>query len=64
MKKRHQQKLILISIVLFFLWNVPFVGIFDMEGQILGFPILYVAIFSSWLLSIIFAYIILKKFHE
>lgn len=64
MKKRHQQKLILISIALFFLWNVPFVAIFDVDGHVFGFPILYVAIFLSWLLSIIFAYIILRKFYE
>jgi len=64
MKKRHQQKLILISIVLFFIWNVPFVGIFDGDAQVLGFPILYVFLFISWLLSIILTYIILKKFYE
>ncbi|MDF0716697.1 hypothetical protein PY092_11095 [Muricauda sp. 334s03] len=64
MKKRHQQKLILISIVLFFLWNVPFVTIFDGEAQIFGFPMFYVFIFLSWLVSIVLTYIILKKFYE
>ena len=64
MKKRHKQKLILISIVLFFLWNVPFVTIFDGDAEIFGFPIFYVFIFSSWLFSIVLAYIILKRFYE
>lgn len=64
MKKRHQQKLILISIVLFFLWNVPFVTIFDGEAEIFGFPMFYVFIFLSWLVSIVLAYIILKRFYE
>jgi len=64
MKKRHQQKLILVSIVLFFLWNVPFVTIFDGDAHVFGFPIFYVFIFLSWFLSIVLAYIILKKFYE
>ncbi|MAU15716.1 MAG: hypothetical protein CMH46_09275 [Muricauda sp.] len=64
MKKRHQQKLILVSIVLFFLWNVPFVTLFDGDTQIFGFPIFYVFIFLSWLFSIVLAYIILKRFYE
>ncbi len=64
MKKRHQQKLILISIVLFFLWNVPFVTLFDGEGQVFGFPIFYVFIFSSWLIAVVLMYIILKRFYE
>ena len=64
MKKRHQQKLIVISVVLLFIWNVPFVAIFDGDAQILGFPAIYVFIFLTWLLSILLAYIILRKFYE
>ncbi|MEO2052399.1 MAG: hypothetical protein ABGX00_11600 [Allomuricauda sp.] len=64
MKKRHQQKLIVISIVLFFLWNVPFITIFDGDTQFMGFPVLYVFLFLTWLVAIILAYIILRKFYE
>jgi hypothetical protein len=64
MKKRHQQKLILVSIVLFFLWNVPFVTLFDSDGHFFGFPKFYVFIFLSWLIAIVLAYIILKRFYE
>ena len=64
MKKRHQQKLVVLAAVLFFLWNVPFVTIFDADFQILGFPAFYVFIFLSWLVSSIVAHRILKKFYE
>lgn len=64
MKKRHQQKLIILSVVLFFLWNVPFVSVFDGEGQLLGFPLFYIFIFFSWFIAIVVSFIILKKFYE
>jgi hypothetical protein len=64
MKKRHQQKLIVLGIVLFFIWNVPFVSIFDGDFQILGFPAFYIFIFVSWGIAIAISYIILKKFYE
>lgn len=64
MKKRHQQKLVLLSIVLFFMWNVPFVTIFDADFQVLGFPAFYVFIFAGWLLAIIIAFILLQKYYE
>ena len=64
MKKRHQQKLVVLGIVLFFIWNVPFVSIFDADFQIVGFPAFYVLIFISWFFAIVLSYIILKKFYE
>ncbi len=64
MKKRHQQKLVILAIALFFLWNVPFATIFDGNGHFFGFPVFYVFIFISWLLMILISYIILKKFYE
>ncbi len=64
MKKRHQQKLVLLSIALFVLWNVPFVSLYDAGQDILGFPSFYLFIFLSWLISIVISFIILKKFYE
>jgi len=64
MKKRHQQKLVVLGVVLFFLWNVPFVTIFDGDFDILGFPALYIFIFMVWAIAIVFSYIILKRFYE
>jgi hypothetical protein len=64
MKKRHQQKLIIIAFGLMILFNIPFILIFDGSESILGFPSLYFFIFFVWLLSIIFSYLIIKRFHE
>ena len=61
MKKRHQQKLVLLSIVLFLMWNVPFVTIFDADFQVLGFPAFYVFIFCGWFVSIVIAFILLDE---
>ncbi len=64
MKKRHQQKLVVLGIVLFFLWNVPFVTIFDGDFQIFGFPAFYIFIFLSWFIAILISFVILKRFYE
>lgn len=64
MKKRHEQKLIVLSIALFFIFNIPFVLIFNFEGAILGIPTFYYSIFSIWLLSIIISYIVLNRHYE
>ncbi|KPM33840.1 Hypothetical protein I595_747 [Croceitalea dokdonensis DOKDO 023] len=63
MKKRHQQKLVILAVVLFFLWNVPFVSIFNGFGHILGFPSVYIFIFCSWFIAIVISYIVLKRFY-
>ncbi len=64
MKKRHEQKLIVLSIALFFIFNVPFLLIFNLEGHVFGVPLFYVFIFSIWLLSTIISYIVLKRHYE
>ena len=64
MKKRHEQKLIVLSFALLILFNVPFILIFNLNGNIFGVPTFYFSIFSIWLLSIIISYIILKRHYE
>lgn len=64
MKKKHEQKLIVLSIVLFFLLNIPLVFIFNGETTILGYPILYFSIFFIWLLTIIISFYILNQYYE
>ncbi len=64
MKKRHQQKLVLLSMLLFFVWNVPFISIFDGSSHLFGFPIFFIFIFVSWGLSVVVAYFILKRHYE
>jgi len=64
MKKRDEQKLIVISLVLFVLLNVPFISVFDYQGHILGFPVLYFFIFLCWILVVVISYKILSKYDE
>ncbi|PWA11256.1 hypothetical protein DB891_00065 [Flavobacterium laiguense] len=64
MKKRHEQKLVILSILMLFALNVPFLLFFDSSKSLFGFPILYLYIFSAWLFSIIVTFIILKRYYE
>ncbi|WP_188459448.1 hypothetical protein [Psychroflexus planctonicus] len=64
MKKRHQQKLVIIAFALLILFNIPFILIFDGSESVLGFPSFYVFIFTTWLISILLSYFIIKRFHE
>lgn len=64
MKKRHEQKLVVISIALFLIFNIPFVLIFNFQGAILGIPTFYFSVFSVWLLSIVISSIILQRHYE
>lgn len=64
MKKKHEQKLIVLSIILIFLFNIPLVFIFNGDTQILGYPILYFSIFFIWLSGIIISFYILHKYYE
>ncbi|WP_304141359.1 MULTISPECIES: hypothetical protein [Mesoflavibacter] len=64
MKKRHEQKLIVLSIALFLMFNLPFVLIFNVDGHLFGIPYFYVLIFSTWLLSVVISFIVLKRHYE
>ncbi|HCE55207.1 MAG TPA: hypothetical protein DER05_09485 [Lutibacter sp.] len=64
MKKRHQQKLIVLSILLLCLFNVPILLIFNSSTTFIGLPVLYFYIFFIWIVSIIVSYILLKKYYE
>jgi predicted membrane protein len=64
MKKRHEQKLIVLSIALFLMFNIPFVLIFNINGHVFGVPYFYVFIFSAWLFSVVISFIVLKRHYE
>lgn len=64
MKKRHEQKLVVLALSLLLLFNVPFVLIFNLDGAIFGFPTFYFSLFLIWFLSIAISYIILNKHYE
>ncbi|GAA4022029.1 MAG: hypothetical protein RLZZ469_697 [Bacteroidota bacterium] len=64
MKQRHQQKLVIISLVLLIALNLPIVLLFDSADSLLGFPVIYIYIFSVWLFSALLSLLIIKRYHE
>ncbi|SEJ10848.1 hypothetical protein [Flavobacterium terrigena] len=64
MKKRHQQKLVIVSIVLLICLNMPIVLLFDSSKSVFGFPSSYIFIFSTWLLSIFISLYIMIRYNE
>lgn len=64
MKKRHEQKLIILSFGLMILFSAPIILLFNSERAVFGLPMLYVYIFGVWLLSIMASFIIFKKYDE
>lgn len=64
MKQRHQQKLVIISLVLLIALNLPIVLLFDSAENFLGFPVIYIYIFSVWLFSTLLSLLIIKRYHE
>ena len=60
MRKRQEQKLLLVALLLFLLLNVPFVLLYMQPYAIAGFPLSYFMIFLFWLLAIVVSAVILK----
>lgn len=60
MKKRREQKLLLVALVLFLVLNLPFVLLYMQPYAVMGIPLSYFMIFLFWLLAIIFSAIILN----
>lgn len=61
MKKRNQQKLIMLTITLVVAFNAPLLLIFDEKSSSFGLPLVYLYIFSLWFLSILITKIIMGK---
>ncbi len=64
MKKRHQQKLIVLSLLLLLVLNLPIVLLFDSAENVLGFPVIYIYIFSVWLFSVLMSWIVVQRYYE
>lgn len=64
MKRRHQQKLVIVSVVLLIGLNLPIVLLFDSPENILGFPVIYIYFFSIWLFSVLMSFLIVKRYNE
>ena len=64
MKKRHQQKLVVLSLLLLLVLNLPLVLLFDSAENVLGFPVIYIYIFSVWLFSVLMSWIVVQRYYE
>lgn len=64
MKKRHQQKLVVLSIALFVMLNAPILLLFNSSEPVFGFPLVYIYNFTVWFLSSVASFLVFKKFDE
>lgn len=64
MKKRHEQKLIILSLVLLLGFNMPLLLIFDSAEAIGGIPVIYIYFFSLWVISVLVSFLVIKRYHE
>jgi hypothetical protein len=64
MKKRHEQKLIILSIFLLATFNLPFILMMDKADAFLGLPLIYLYIFSLWLFAVLVSMIIIRRYGE
>lgn len=64
MKKRHEQKLIILSIGLVILFSIPISLLFNSEKDTFDYPVILIYIFAVWMISIIISFIIVKKYDE
>ena len=64
MKKRHQHKLLVLSLLLVLALNLPLLLLFDSSESFLGFPIIYIYIFSVWLFSVVTSWIAVQRYYE
>ena len=64
MKKRHQQKLVVLSLLLLLALNLPIVLLVDSSESFLGFPIIYIYVFSVWLFSVLMSWIVVQRYYE
>ncbi|MEN8815630.1 MAG: hypothetical protein ABF274_02000 [Nonlabens sp.] len=62
MKKRHQQKLVILSIGLILFLNIPIIFIFNSDASVLGIPVLYAYVFFVWLVSVIITYTVINRY--
>jgi hypothetical protein len=64
MKKRHEQKLIILSLLLLLCFNMPLLLLFDSTQPVLGIPLIYVYFFSLWLFSILISLLVIRRYYE
>ncbi|BAP30897.1 uncharacterized protein CHSO_1860 [Chryseobacterium sp. StRB126] len=64
MKKRHEQKLVILSIGLMIAFSIPISLLFNSEREVFGYPRILVYLFVVWMISIVISFVIVKKYNE
>ncbi|UCA60011.1 MULTISPECIES: hypothetical protein [Chryseobacterium] len=64
MKKRHEQKLIILSIGLMIAFSIPVSLLFNSEREVFGYPMILIYLFVVWMVSIVISLVIVKKYNE
>ncbi|MET3037123.1 hypothetical protein ABXT08_13515 [Chryseobacterium sp. NRRL B-14859] len=64
MKKRHEQKLIILSIGLMIAFSIPISLLFNSEKEVLGYPMVLIYLFAVWMVSIVISFVIVKRYDE
>lgn len=64
MKKRHEQKLVILSIGLMIAFSIPVSLLFNSDRDVFGYPMILIYFFVVWMISIIISFVIVKKYDE
>ncbi|WP_312287401.1 hypothetical protein [Chryseobacterium gleum] len=64
MKKRHEQKLIILSIGLMIAFSIPVSLLFNSDREVLGYPMILIYMFVVWMISIIISFVIVRRYDE
>ncbi|WP_347218491.1 hypothetical protein [Chryseobacterium sp.] len=64
MKKRHEQKLVILSIGLMIAFSIPISLLFNSEKEVFGYPMILIYLFTVWMISIVISFVIVKKHNE
>lgn len=64
MKRRHEQKLIILALLLLICFNLPIVLLFDSAQSLVGIPVIYFYLFSVCVFSILISLYIVNRYHE
>lgn len=64
MKKRHEQKLIILSIGLMIAFSIPVSLLFNSDREVVGYPMILIYLFVVWMISIVISFVIVKKYDE
>lgn len=64
MKRRHEQKLIILALLLLICFNLPIVLLFDSAQSFAGIPVIYFYLFSVCVFSILISLYIVNRYHE